>query len=121
VYNKIDLYEGSQVSRGTTLAGDDARVKVSALTGEGMDELRSWLLRTAGWQPGEGVFLARERHLIALAAAAKHLDEADARLQQYELLAEELRLAQQALSTITGDFSSDDLLGEIFGKFCIGK
>lgn len=121
VYNKIDLYEGSQVSRGTSLASDDAHVKLSALTGEGMDELRSWLLRIAGWQPIEGVFLARERHLIALAEAAKHLDEADARPQQYELLAEELRLAQQALSTITGDFSSDDLLGEIFGKFCIGK
>lgn len=121
VYNKIDLYEGSQVSRGTLLAGADAQVKVSALTGEGMDELRGWLLRTAGWQPGEGVFLARERHLIALAEAGLHLGEANARLEQFELLAEELRLAQQAMSTITGDFSSDDLLGEIFGKFCIGK
>ena len=121
VYNKIDLFEPTHVSRGTNLGGADTQVKVSALSGEGVDELRAWLLLTAGWKPMEGVFLARERHLVALANAASHLDEADATLEQYDLLAEELRLAQQALTTITGDFSSDDLLGEIFGKFCIGK
>ncbi len=121
VYNKIDLYEASHVSRETSLSGTDAHARVSAHTGDGMDELRAWLLRTAGWQPGEGVFLARARHLIALADAGAHLDEAIAKTEQYELLAEELRLAQRAISAITGEFSSDDLLGEIFGKFCIGK
>jgi tRNA modification GTPase len=121
VYNKIDLYEASHVSRGTILGATDAQVNISALTGEGMAELRAWLLQTAGWQPGEGVFLARERHLVALADAGAHLDEALARADQFDLLAEELRLAQRALSAITGEFTSDDLLGEIFGKFCIGK
>jgi tRNA modification GTPase len=83
-------------------------------------------LQTAGWQATtDGVFIARERHLQALRRVAAHLDAADAHLMQrgqsLDLLAEELRLGQNALSEITGEFSSDDLLGVIFSKFCIGK
>ena len=80
-----------------------------------------------GWQAGagDGVFIARQRHLQALAAAAAHLEAASAQLAGaeplLELLAEELRLAQRALSEITGEFSADDLLGVIFARFCIGK
>ena len=81
----------------------------------------------AGWQPrsmGEGVFMARQRHLRALTTAREYLENAaelDRGEFQSELLAEELRLAQQALSSITGEFGADDLLGEIFSRFCIGK
>ena len=119
VYNKVDLFGASKK------AGEGA-LQVSALTGEGIDALRAWLLETAGWQPtGEGVFMARERHLLALGLAREHLDAAHALAAQqhpaYDLFAEELRLAQRALSSITGEFTADDLLGEIFGKFCIGK
>ncbi len=99
---------------------------VSAKTGQGLAELRHRLLHLAGWhaQP-EGLFIARARHVNALqrtrahlGAAMSHADSADAAL---DLLAEELRLAQNTLSEITGAFSSDDLLGEIFSRFCIGK
>lgn len=125
VYNKIDLFRPTKVSRETPgVAGLEKQValSVSALTGEGVDDLRAWLLAVAGWQTGaEGVFLARERHLAALRLAATHLSTAAELATQYELFAEELRLAQQALSSITGEFSPDDLLGEIFGRFCIGK
>ncbi len=75
-------------------------------------------------QQNEGQFIARRRHLDAIVAAEKHLTIADENLNQLqagELLAEELRLAQEALSSITGEFSSDDLLGRIFADFCIGK
>ena len=90
--------------------------------GDGIDELREWLLTVAGWQPGsEGVFLARERHLRALDDAGAHVTAASMLEGQYELFAEELRLAQRALTQITGEFSADDLLGEIFSRFCIGK
>jgi tRNA modification GTPase len=119
VYNKIDLFgraEGRQ---------DDGRgvsIHLSAMTGEGVDALRAWLLETAGWTPtGEGVFMARQRHLVALQQAKTHLDTAERVGAQFELFAEELRLAQHSLSSITGEFTPDDLLGEIFGKFCIGK
>jgi tRNA modification GTPase len=95
---------------------------LSAKTGRGVDSLRNWLLHTAGWQAtGEGVFLARQRHLQALTAAGAHLSEGAERLSQFELFAEECRLAQQALAQITGEFTPDDLLGEIFSRFCIGK
>jgi len=84
--------------------------------------LRDHLLALAGWQPsGEGVFMARTRHLQALAVVEEHLSLAIQRLGQAELVAEELRLAQEELSQITGEFTPDDLLGEIFSKFCIGK
>lgn len=122
VYNKIDLYRPTGVSRETSRVENDFSLFVSALTGEGIDTLRAWLLETAGWRPsGEGVFLARARHLAALAATESHLEAASTRNDQYELFAEELRLAQMSLSSITGKFTSDDLLGEIFSRFCIGK
>lgn len=111
VANKIDLHPGQ-----------GAGLRVSALTGEGVSAVRDWLLATAGWQPtGEGVFSARTRHLVALDEAGQHLTAATQRDQQFELFAEELRLAQNALAHITGEFTSDDLLGEIFSSFCIGK
>ena len=99
---------------------------ISARTGAGIDALKRALLDLAGWQPAaEGLFTARARHVQALRDAAAHLRAAqqmaargDAAL---ELLAEELRLAHQALATITGAFGSEDLLGAIFGSFCIGK
>ena len=125
VYNKIDLFGRSIVSRGTSPGesnGQHKALQVSALMGDGIDELREWLLTVAGWQPGgEGVFLARERHLRALDEAAAHMTAASALGWQYELFAEELRLAQRALAQITGEFTTDDLLGEIFSRFCIGK
>ena len=84
------------------------------------------LLDLAGWQhAGDGLFMARERHLQALARVGTHLDGAHtllaAQAEHLDLMAEELRLAQQALGEITGEFSADDLLGEIFSRFCIGK
>jgi tRNA modification GTPase len=101
-------------------------IALSAKTGEGLEELRKKLLAVAGWQAApEGVFIARERHLHALRRVDAHLMEAAALLarqaQALDLLAEELRLAQNALSEITGEFSADDLLGVIFSRFCIGK
>jgi tRNA modification GTPase len=99
---------------------------LSAKTGQGLDTLRTKLLEIAGWQAApEGVFIARERHLHALKRVDAHLMEAAALItlqaQSLDLLAEELRLAQNALSEITGEFSADDLLGVIFSRFCIGK
>jgi tRNA modification GTPase len=79
-------------------------------------------LKLAGYQNNsEGVFMARARHLNALTEVDAHLQLASAQIDSAELVAEELRLAQEALSTITGEFTPDDLLGEIFSKFCIGK
>ena len=91
-----------------------------------MDLLRKELLRIAGWQQtGESIYLARERHLIALRAAQAHLQTAAELAAQrdsaLDLFAEELRLTQEQLSSITGAFTSDDLLGVIFSRFCIGK
>jgi tRNA modification GTPase len=119
VFNKCDLVEGAR-------AGVDdskpVRIWLSARTGEGLEDLRRELLHAAGWEgAGESVFLARERHLRALARSRAHLDSAASRLAHWELFAEELRLAQSALSEITGEFSAEDLLGEIFARFCIGK
>ena len=117
VYNKIDLLGGAPHAR-----HDDEAVYLSAKTGVGMEILHDRLLQLAGWQPAEeGVYLARERHLQALIAAKNNLGKADQSWQQLELLAEEMKLAQNALSSITGEFSADDLLGEIFSRFCIGK
>ncbi len=101
-------------------------VWLSAKTGEGIDGLRRLLLELAGWQAsGESTFIARERHLIALRAARAHVEAAEAhaceRAQQLDLFAEELRLAQERLNEITGEFTADDLLGVIFSRFCIGK
>jgi len=119
VFNKVDLVPGAVAGRRSESPNE---VWVSAKTGAGLEELRRVLLRTAGWSAGgDPVFLARERHLRALARARRHLAEASRQLEQWEFFAEELRLAQAALSEITGEFSADDLLGEIFGRFCIGK
>lgn len=122
VHNKVDLQRGGPVSRETTSDGVFERLHVSALTGEGVDQLREWLVRVSGWRPqAEGVFLARERHLQALAEAERYLVSASDHEAQFELFAEDLRLAQNALGRITGVVTADDLLGEIFGNFCIGK
>ena len=118
VYNKIDL-AGRSAERHDEGCG--VAISLSAKQGEGVELLRSELLRIAGWHPSEDVFIARERHLRALAETAEHIAAARAQLRQLELLAEELREAQAALGTITGQVSADDLLGEIFGRFCIGK
>jgi tRNA modification GTPase len=119
VYNKIDIHGQPADCR---LDGAQTTIRLSALRGEGVEHVRRWLLETAGWQPtGGGVFMARERHLVALRDATQHLDAAAKIDHQYELFAEELRLAQRALASITGEFTADDLLGEIFGTFCIGK
>ena len=118
VENKIDLAK-RQPERQESASG--VRLALSAKTGEGMELLRQELLRLAGWQPTEAVFIARERHLAALRETAAHLCEARALTSHLELFAEELRLAQFALSAITGEFTPDELLGEIFSRFCIGK
>ncbi len=111
-------------------AADEAIVAthlyLSANAHQGIDLLRAELLRIAGWQQtGESLYLARERHLIALRNAREHLDFAAAHAaqtdQSLDLFAEELRLAQAQLSSITGQFTPDDLLGVIFSRFCIGK
>ena len=120
VYNKADL----PLPAGAALP-DDA-IAVSARTGEGLDALRQALLHQAGWQAApEGLFIARTRHVQALARAREHLQQAQTqaalRDAALDLLAEELRLAHRALGEITGQFSNEDLLGEIFGRFCIGK
>jgi tRNA modification GTPase len=119
VFNKIDL---SAHPAGSRVVEGAKSVFVSAKTGAGIDDLRRALLEVVGWQPsGEGIFMARERHIVALQAAAKCLEQAGAVLDRRELLAEELRRAHESLSTITGEFTADDLLGEIFSRFCIGK
>ena len=115
VFNKIDLCGKPASSR-------DGEVWISAKTGAGIELLRKALLAAAGWkQSGESVFLARERHLRALECAERHLDAALGEGARWELFAEELRLAQEALGEITGEFTAEDLLGEIFRRFCIGK
>ena len=105
---------------------DATHVYLSAHEKVGIELLRAELLRIAGWQQtGESLYLARERHLIALKNAGAHLARAGEHAaqndQSLDLFAEELRLAQVQLSSITGAFSSDDLLGVIFSRFCIGK
>lgn len=112
-------------SRGT-LAPNAVPLRLSAKTGHGLDALRQGLLDVAGWQSGaQGVYMARERHLHALKRVQQHLAQASLQLSQaaqaLDLLAEELRLAQNAVNEITGAFTSDDLLGVIFSSFCIGK
>jgi tRNA modification GTPase len=117
VFNKLDL-----APRFAPPDGSHAAVAVSAKTGAGMDALRDAILRAAGWSStGESVFLARQRHLDALQRAREHLAAAARESGRWEFFAEELRLAQAALGEITGAFSADDLLGEIFARFCLGK
>jgi tRNA modification GTPase len=117
IWNKSDAAARPEAASGLTL---------SAKTGAGLTALRQKLLTIAGWQAlPEGIYTARERHVQALQSVGTHLAAADAHLaaraQSLDLLAEELRLAQNALGSITGAFSSDDLLGVIFSRFCIGK
>jgi len=114
VYNKTDLVPSYVAPAGA--------VAISAKTGEGLEGLRRAILDAAGWSSvGESVFLARERHLRALERARAHLEAAAGESRRWEFFAEELRLAHAALCEITGEFSADDLLGEIFARFCIGK
>lgn len=122
VFNKIDLKGEPARATGAADSGGETHVWLSAKTGEGLDMLRRALLSIAGWRAtGEDLFLARERHIVALARASQCMQRAEAVLEQVELLAEELRVAQHELGTITGEYSADDLLGEIFSRFCIGK
>jgi tRNA modification GTPase len=120
--NKIDLAAGLPLA--DTVTGPP-RLYVSALTGAGVEELRAHLKGCMGFQSVEGgTISARRRHLESLARARKHTEEAERQLTERragELVAEELRAAQQALAEITGEFTSDDLLGRIFSSFCIGK
>lgn len=119
VENKIDL-AGLAAARIET--ADGVRLQVSARTGAGIDLVRQELLRIAGWHAhGEDVILARERHLAALRQALAHVVAAGTQLGALELFAEELRLAQEQLGEITGEFTADELLGVIFSRFCIGK
>jgi len=119
VVNKIDL-TGEAAAESDGAGG--WTIRLSALTGEGIDQLRAALLRLGGQtETGEGVFLARTRHLAALQAAEHHLSAAAEGRLPADLLAEELRLAHEALGSIVGRVTPDALLGEIFGRFCIGK
>jgi tRNA modification GTPase len=126
VYNKIDLAARTPERHDEHDAhGDAVAISLSAKANLGIELLRNELLRIAGWHQTEDVFIARERHLRALSTAQEHVAAARAvvegRLPALELFAEELRLAQQALGEITGEFTADDLLGVIFSRFCIGK
>jgi tRNA modification GTPase len=126
VLNKTDLTGLAPATQALDADLELSEVRLSAKKGDGVALLRDELLRIGGWQAGaESVYLARERHLIALRAADEHLATAAAHAEQnaqaLDLFAEELRLAQDQLNSITGEFSSDDLLGVIFSRFCIGK
>jgi tRNA modification GTPase len=122
VFNKCDLTTGIPLA--DTYSGPP-RINLSALTGEGLSVLRGHLKLCMGFQTlDSGTVSARQRHLDSLAVARKHVDDAAQLLRERragELVAEELRLAQQSLNEITGEFSSEDLLGRIFSSFCIGK
>ena len=134
IWNKADALsevatKGRQErTQDTALQDEDVQdIHISAKTGFGLEALRQELLRIAGWQGGasEGLYMARARHVQALDEVHTHFAIAEAHLTQMapalDVLAEELRLAQNALNAITGEFSSDDLLGVIFSSFCIGK
>ncbi|MDO8990857.1 MAG: tRNA uridine-5-carboxymethylaminomethyl(34) synthesis GTPase MnmE [Sideroxyarcus sp.] len=118
LHNKIDL---SGHEAGVEVRNAECHLYLSAKTGAGMETLQDKLLETIGWHQETGVFMARARHLEALSQAERHLADAQQQLARPELFAEELRQAQGALNSITGEFSADDLLGEIFSRFCIGK
>jgi len=126
VWNKTDCTSTAVAEAAGSGAVNRRSVRISARTGDGLEALRRILLEVAGWQSApEGVYIARARHVQALAQVEAHLEQAAAQLlipsPALDLLAEELRLAQNALGAITGEFSSDDLLGVIFSSFCIGK
>ncbi|WP_372860826.1 tRNA uridine-5-carboxymethylaminomethyl(34) synthesis GTPase MnmE [Spongiibacter sp.] len=120
IFNKCDL-SGEQIREE---GGKSPRLYLSAKRGDGIELLREHLKRCVGFEDGDSPFIARRRHIDALDRARRHLQQGEYQLQTYnagELLAEELRLAQQQLAEITGAFTSDDLLGRIFSSFCIGK
>lgn len=130
VHNKIDLAGLSPRAEAAAPGGEQgaprAHVWLCAKDGQGVDLLRREMLATVGLHEDmSDSFLARERHLVALGLAAEHLDAAAVHMAAteppLELFAEELREAQEALAQVTGEFSADDLLGEIFSRFCIGK
>lgn len=121
IHNKIDL---SKENAALTMEDQEYHIRVSAKTGSGMEYLKNHLKKCVGYQAaGEGQIIARRRHVDALKQAMNCIQQGKIHLQNSdgELLAEELRLAQLALNEITGEFSSDDLLGRIFSSFCIGK
>jgi len=118
LFNKIDI---NNIEPSICKLKGETNIYLSAKTGFGLDLLRDEILAKIGWHNDSGVFMARERHITALRSALSSLKEASSELPRAELFAENLRLAQQFLSSITGEFSSDDLLGEIFSRFCIGK
>ena len=122
VFNKIDLFKGkAKIER----LDNDQIVYMSAKTGDGLDLLKQEILNKVGFKANvegsENKFIARKRHLEALENVYKSLQNAQLNMKSAELVAEELTIAQRCLSSITGEFTSDDLLGEIFSKFCIGK
>ncbi len=122
----LDVWNKSDLVSADARASHSDGVLISAKTGEGLETLRQKLLQVVGWQTtADGLFMARERHLRALRRVDSELLKARLQMQApqpaLDLLAEDLRQAQFHLSEITGAFSSDDLLGEIFSRFCIGK
>lgn len=119
IHNKIDA--SNDDAKVIKISGE-THIYLSAKTGEGVLLLKEQLLNIAGYKENsEGVYMARARHLDALRQVDDHLTNASKQINAAELVAEELKLAQDALSSITGEFTPDDLLGEIFSKFCIGK
>lgn len=122
IRNKVDK---TKEDLGICHVNDPTLIKLSAKTGDGVDALRAHLKECMGFSGGsEGSFMARRRHLDSLERASEHLLIGQQQLEGYmagEILAEELRITQQHLNEITGEFSSDDLLGRIFSSFCIGK
>ena len=121
------LQQGRPAAPHAAAADGRRRWRCRRAPAQGLDALRQALLRQAGWQAApEGLFIARTRHVQALQRTRDHLHAGAgstrrARDAALDLLAEELRLAHRALGEITGEFSTEDLLGEIFGRFCIGK
>jgi len=122
----INVWNKSDTASAEALRQVNGGVLISAKTGAGLQTLREQLLKVVGWQASpEGVFMARERHVSALGKVHLQLlaaqDQLASPMPALDLLAEDLRQAQLHLGSITGAFSADDLLGEIFSKFCIGK
>lgn len=121
VANKVDLTEQLELSQ----SSEYKVLPLSAKTGHGIKELKNTLKDIVGFkQTSEGSFIARRRHLDAIERALEYCENGKQQLEVYhagELLADELRQAQNALSEITGEFTADDLLGRIFSSFCIGK
>jgi tRNA modification GTPase len=118
VFNKIDLLNQAACMEERD---GECHIYLSARTGAGLDLLREKLLELIGWHQEAGVFMARERHVRALLTARDYLNQASGEVGRAEIFAEDLRLAQEYLNSITGEFTPDDLLGEIFSRFCIGK